>query len=502
MKTESEDPPFRQRISLGDKFYMALHHVSQTMIQLTSFQVKGRLSVEHHRAACLATVRRFPVLKCVVRGGQGWFQRLRWEEKETDVSVFWEFVDCTRGGEATPEESARRYRQVYEACSNSRWDIGEEPPIKVKLVRRGEEQWDLFFLTHHAVADAYGITAIIEVFAENYTLIALGKTPPVEPIPQVKRSMLKFLFSTPPWKLAATLWTYLRYERMNRPRENTPFLTEWKQRQGTIRAVDLVLGKPVTRALLQRVRELGISLNEAMVLACVRTVYQHIRAQGRAPGKISISVPVNLRPYLKLGYRESMANCSVAMNINFEASLLDRADRLIQSLRFQSWALKKHRLPLVGILQAGLVSWLPLRVLKKMFAHAIESGQAARSTATIVYTNVGRVFTDEKGEPFLIPIGPDAAVQMLSVSMPIAYPVASSMGTVTYGGRILVTLSYLDPVLDRETMAGLLKRFRSELFAVMDETQLTADRLPPFSETLNQIEDLQGEIFAHDSTPA
>jgi NRPS condensation-like uncharacterized protein len=228
-------------------------------------------------------------------------------------------------------------------------------------------------------------------------------------------------------------------------------------------------------------------------------VYKHICSQGRVPGKISISVPVDLRPYLKLGYRESMANCSVAMNINFNASLLDHADQLIQSLRFQSRALKKHRLPLIGILQAGLISWLPVRIMKKMFVRAIESGQVARSTATIVYTNVGMVFTDEKGEPFLIPIGPEAAVQMLRVSMPIAYPVASSMGTVTYGGRILVTLSYLDPVLNKDIMKGFMERFRSELFAVMDETVLTADRLPPFSETLKQIEDVQGEIFTHEA---
>jgi NRPS condensation-like uncharacterized protein len=499
MKNETTGQPFRQRISLGDKFYMALHEISHTMIYLADFQVKGALSVEDHLAASIATFRRFPILKSVVKGKQGWFERFQWEETDTDGSDLWEFIDCYRDGAVPPEESARLYRQAFEKCSNTSWDIKREPPMKTKLVRRGEDRWNLFFMIHHAVADAYGTTAIIEVFAENYTLVSQGKTPPVEPIPQVKRSMLKFLFSIPPWKLLATLWTYLRYERMNRPRTNTPFLTDWKQREGTIRAVDLILQKPITRQILRRVRELGISLNEAMILACARSLYKFIKEQGRSPGKISISVPVNLRPYLKLGYRETVGNCSVAMNVNFRAALMDNAVQLIRALRFQSRALKKSRLPLIGILQAGLISWLPLRILKKMFAQSIESGQAARSTATMVYSNVGMVFTDEKGEPFLIPVGPEAAVEMLRVSIPIAYPVASSMATITYGGKILVSLSYLEPVLDQEAMKEFLKRFRSELFAVMDETDLMTDRLPPFSETLKQIEGAQGEMFTHDT---
>jgi len=499
MKNENTGRPFRQRISLGDKFYMALHEVTHTMINLTDFQVKGRLNVEHHRAAALATYRRFPILKSVVRGRQGWFEKLWWEEEETDGAELWEFIDCYRGGDLSPEDSARRYREVFRTCSNAAWDIKQAPPMKTKLVRRGEELWNLFFLIHHAVADAYGITAIIEVFAENYTLLSQGKAPPTEPIPQVKRSMMKFFLATPPWKFAATVWTYLRYEWMNRPRANTPFLTDWKQRDGTIRAVDLILRKPVALQLIRRVRELGISLNEAMVLACARSVYKYIRDQGRSAGKISISVPVNLRPYLKLGYRESMGNCSVAMNINLRASLLDSAAQLIRALRFQSRALKKHRLPLIGILQASLISWLPVRVLKKMFLRSISSGQAARSTATIVYSNVGMIFVDEKGEPFLIPLGREAAVEMLRFSNPIAYPVASAMGTITYGGNILVSLSYLEPVLGQEAMKDLLKRFRSELFAVMDERDLMTDRLPAFSETLKGIEGAEGEFYTHDT---
>jgi len=33
----------------------------------------------------------------------------------------------------------------------------------------------------------------------------------------------------------------------------------------------------------------------------------------------------------------------------------------------------------------------------------------------------------------------------------------------------------------------------------MDETDLTPDQLPPFSETLEQIQNAQGEILTHDT---
>ena len=168
-------------------------------------------------------------------------------------------------------------------------------------------------------------------------------------------------------------------------------------------------------------------------------------------------------------------------------------------MRFQSRALKKQRLPLVGVLRAALISWLPFRILKKMFAQAIESGQAARSTATMVYSNIGMMFVDKKGEPFFIILGKDGVVDRLRFSNPIAYPVAASLATITIGGHILISLSYLDPVLDREAMIGMLKRFQSELYAVMDEEVLMTEPLPPFSETLERIEGAEGEIYTHET---
>jgi len=106
---------------------------------------------------------------------------------------------------------------------------------------------------------------------------------------------------------------------------------------------------------------------------------------------------------------------------------------------------------------------------------------------------------DEKGEPFFIILGKDGVVDRLRFSNPLAYPVAASLATITIGGHILVSLSYLDPVLDREAMKGFLERFRSELYAVMDEGDLMTERLPPFSETLERIEGAEGEFYNHET---
>jgi hypothetical protein len=48
-------------------------------------------------------------------------------------------------------------------------------------------------------------------------------------------------------------------------------------------------------------------------------------------------------------------------------------------------------------------------------------------------------------------------------------------------------------------MKEFLKSFRNELFAVMDEKDLMPEDLPPFTETLKQIEGGTGEILGHDS---
>ena len=479
--------PFRHPLNMIDKFYMALHEIAHTMIILTDFEVRGELDWETYRAACLATFRRLPVLKSVIRGREGWFARMAWEEMDTDGSPFVECLDLYQDGGNPAERSEALYAEAYEKCSNATWDIRTEPPVKMKLVHRGPDLWSLFFLVHHSVSDGHGIRAILEVFAENYTLLSMGQQPPAEPIPQARRGYLKFVLRTPPWKLFRTFLAYCRYERMNRPRATTPFLTEWKERRGIVRALDLIVQKPLTRRITERVRELGISLNEAMILACVRSLNRWILSQGRQAGKISIAVPVNMRSYLKLNARESVANCSVTMNINLTASLLQNIGRLIDAIRFQSFGLKRLRFPIVGIIQTALLSWLPLRTLKRFMARSIESGLAARNAATLVYSNVGMVFVDEKGEPFLIPLGAKAVVESVRFSNPVAYPVAAAMGTITYGGKILVSLSYLHPVLERDAMEAFLLGFQSELFSVLDEKALMKAELPPFPSLVAEL---------------
>ena len=490
---------FQQHIGLGDKFYLAMHEVVQTMIYLVDLRLQGNISLEVHQAACQALINRLPILKSVITGGGGVFGRFRWEELDMDASDLLEHIDYYQDGQISEEESNTLYRQAYDKYSNTKWDIRKEPPFKVKIIRRGKELWNLFFLIHHSLSDAFGTVAILEVYAESYNLIAAGREVPKDRIPQVKRSMLKFFLSTPPWKLLVTLWGYLKYELMNRPRENTLFLTDWKQRTGTIRAIHLTFDKDLTQKLIDRVRKIGISMNEAMILACGRNVLRWIRSQGRDAGKISISVPVNLRSYLKLRPRESVGNCSVAMNINLRASLMENAEKLVQAIRFQSHGLKRLRFPLIGIILTGLFAWVPFRLLKKMLARSIETGQAARTTATIVYSNVGRIFIDEQGRSFPVPLGKEAVVDGFRVSNPIAYPVASSMHTVTYNRMKRFSLSYLDPVLKKEDMEAFLRGFRDELFAVMDEKLLTADSLPPFSKELQELDDPTGTIL-HNNT--
>ena len=475
---------FRQPLNLIDKFYFALHEISQTMIFLADFQVRGDLSFEHFRKAYLATLDQLPVLKSVIRGDEGWFSRLWWEQVDRDYSDTAEYVDLYRDGTIPPEESHRLYADIFTKCSNTLWDIRQENPIHVKLIRRGKDLWSIFLLIHHAVADGHGTRAIIEVLSQNYYLISQGETPSTEPIPQARRSYAKFILGTNPLKLITTFFYYMRYEFMNRPRAATPFLTEWKQRNGIIRSVDLVLNRTTTQKIIERCRSLRITLNEAMVLACARCVDRWLRTHERIPGKISIAVPVNMRPYLKLDARSSVANCSVTMNINLRPSLMAHAARLIKAIRFQNYGLKKLRFPIIGIIQTALFSWLPVRVLKRMMSQAIESGTAAKNTPTIGYSNVGMVFVDEQGEPFLIPVGPMAKVESLRFSNPISYPLAATMATITYGGRILVSLSYLEPVLERHTMETLVRRYEQELFAVMDEKLLMDVALPPFSSEL------------------
>jgi len=49
----SNEARFRQQVGLGDKFYMDMHEVAQTMICRMDTRLKGNVSLQVHQAACL-----------------------------------------------------------------------------------------------------------------------------------------------------------------------------------------------------------------------------------------------------------------------------------------------------------------------------------------------------------------------------------------------------------------------------------------------------------------
>jgi len=488
MEQTTERERFQSTINMIDKFYLAVNEAINPMIALLDFNVEGEMSFEVFLNSCLATFKRLPVLKSVIRGKEGWFQRLWWEEVDTDGSELVEYLDYYEDGRLSPEDTAALHAEAYQKYSNTKWDVRDEPPIKIKLVRKGEASWSMFYMIHHAVTDAHGANGFLQLLAENYMLLDLGQSPRQDPLEQVRNIHKRLILKTSPWQLLKTLLFYLRYERLNRPRAMTPLLTEWKQREGIVRALDLVVNESLARKVLERIRDLGLSFNEAMILACARNVYQWIRSQGRQAQKISIAVPVNMRSYLNLDASKSVSNCSVTMNINLRASLFAKTDQLIESISFQNQGMKRLRLPLIGILQTALFCWLPLRLLKGLMARSIASGTADRHTPTIVFSNVGAISSDQEGNPVLVPVGTKGVVTSVRYSNPIAYPVAASILAITYGGSIQVSLSYLDPVLDRKSMEEFLTGFEKELFSILDEKALMKTPLPPFRESYGNLD--------------
>ena len=479
---------YKQRINLADKFYISLQEVNPTMTAIFDWHVHGEVCPETFRAAWMTTLQRVPPLRSVLRGKEGLLGRLWWEEQDIDGEELFEYLDFFQEGKLTPEQTEALYREMREACSRTSWNVRKDPPVRAKLVRKGQDLWGILLVGNHAMLDGQAGMAIFQLLADNYRLIAQGPPPPEEPIPQANRSLLRFLLKTSPWKLLSTLFAYFRYEWMNRPRANTPFVVNWKERLGIVRDVELVLPEAVTEKISARVRDLGVTLNEAMILACVRNVYRWLGKRGHRPEKISIAMPVNLRGFVGLQPIESMANYGFTMNINIPGSIVEKASRLVKAVRFQSHCLKRLRFSHIWILQTALYAWLPLRILKRIMQRSIDSGMAVRSTPTLVLANIGKLFLDEKGKPSRIAIGSNAFVEGLRISSPVAYPMPASMVTMAHAGKIQISLSYLDPALEKAEMEEFLQGFRRELFCVMDEEVLMKESLAPFSEILRQTE--------------
>jgi len=319
----------------------------------------------------------------------------------------------------------------------------EAPPFRLVLARRPDGD-TLLLNANHAAFDGFGCLRLLQAVARRYaggpdpeTAVGLDEARDVErhlasPDGAARANRLRLLAS----KLT---------DLVRRPSRLAPDGGKVGPGYG-LHAVALT--EEQSRCLVDS----DATVNDLLVAALTNAVAGWNEEHGQPAGRISILVPVNLRPE---NWRQD-----VVTNMVLETRILttpaDRRDRrqLLASVAAQAERIKKGA---GGALVEVLGGWTSLPLWSKQPLTALLQLTGNRLVDTALISNLG-----DLGDP--PDFGPGAGrVAGAWFSAPARMPCGLSVGAVTVKGRLHLSFRYRVPQLGTDAARRLADRFVAEL---------------------------------------
>lgn len=200
----------------------------------------------------------------------------------------------------------------------------------------------------------------------------------------------------------------------------------------------------------------GVSVNDVLLAALHLTIDRWNRDHGEKAGKISLMMPMNLRP--REWFYDVVGMYATFESVTTRSRHREDPEATVECVAEQTSKLKaKDR-------QAALVeslSWIPNGTpvgLKQQFPHLLRGpGEGLLDTA--VLSNLGRV-------PNPTPTLDGGDPETLAFSPPAWKPIPVGVGVVTVDGTIHLTVRYLQTLFDHEAAIGFTELYLDRLSAV------------------------------------
>lgn len=332
-------------------------------------------------------------------------------------------------------------------------ELTEESPFRVLVVRgAGREGGDLLCLSvSHVPADGVGTLRLLRSISRAY----LGETPAADPVSlddsravfdQIRPSLFRKRA-----KLLGAASSHLR--KLIDPPSRLASATD-TDRSGW-GFVHRTLDEDLTERLIQDRAE-GVSVNDILLSAVHLAVDHWNRDHGSPAGKISLLMPVNLRP-------DEWFYDVVGMYALFE-SIVTRAEHrvdpaaTVEQVTEQTRAIKEADRAAAFLESMDLVPDITPVGVKRRSPELLR-GPGHGLVDTLLLSNLGRV-----PEPF--PSLGDGT-PALWFSPPCWQPTPVSIGVVTVGGRVHLVFRHMFRVLDRDAAASFADLFLEQLTAVL-----------------------------------
>jgi NRPS condensation-like uncharacterized protein len=325
------------------------------------------------------------------------------------------------------------------------------PPLRIRLARHCKGDVVMLNL-HHAAGDGIAALRLLRSIARAYA----GRP---DPVPDTSPEEVQIPAPRTWWAQARALVGELRQAAF-RSVHLVPSGGEDRSGYGLYH---LVLDTAQTAALATKAAA-GTSVNDLLLAGLHLTLARWNSEHGGASGRLSVLMPVNVRP--KSSWYEVFGNFTFMVPVVTRSEDRSNPTATVKTIRRRTRRIKDQRTPAAAVRLLDVFQHLPLPVKRGIARLAVSQ----RVIPTAILSNLGRLDED-------LDFGPELRACEVWFSPPTRMPMGLAVGSVTAGGRLHLVFRYRHPLFGSAEAAHFANRYVAALgeFAACAHVGLTPD---------------------------
>jgi NRPS condensation-like uncharacterized protein len=403
-------------------------------------RVEGRLDPSRLTAAALEAVRRHPMGRARMEPFGPMTRTLHWLIDDEIAAVPLETIDCTTDAQVEAARARLLSRRI---------DLRVAPPLALALAHHPEGDYLIMNLSH-VVGDGMSSCRLMASICRAYTGSA-------DPQPVLPLAHVRDLRGHVGWRNLADARTRLGWlaRRLSDTRNDAPVRVAFDGGSEGVQGVGIHLLRfdrdETVRIDARRVK--SATVNDLLLAALAVTIRRFNDQRDVAPGRISLTMPVNLRP--AEWSNELVSNIVSTVPVTFPECAQSDLIAAQVAVAEQTAELKEHRLAGVLVDVLGMAGIWPAGV--RDAAVRWSRGLVAKSVDTASLSNLGNL-------PEPLDFGAEAgAATELRISPPVGMPLGTAVGVTTMNGEMFLTLRYCRGQFDAEGAARFAAVLRKVL---------------------------------------
>lgn len=407
-------------------------------------QVSGHIDERRLRAALAATLTLHPMARARLQPYSETATTYQWEIADSWDHHFLDVVDAA----STADLVAARERLI-----SIKIPITVAPGFYTTLVHHADGDW-LMLSVNHTLADGLSTFRLMTSILRHYAALT-DPVPDFDPLQVRNLKALAGAKSMPEYiERAKHLLTYLRDAATSPPirvaghADARVNLAQARRGYGT---VQIALNADETRRVMA-LREKPATVNDLLLAALALTIQRWNRQQGQASGRVSIMMPVNLRP--QDWWFEVVSNFSSYATVSLPDSTSGNLSDAMRTVTQQTQLLKEAGAAGTLIDLLDMPRWLPA-ILKARLRDILPLVRR-NLVETTWLSNLGRLAEAPD-------MGDAGTVKALFFSPPAPLPMGVSLGVACVGDQLFLTLRYRKALFDQDMAEQFAGMFRGVL---------------------------------------